>query len=199
MRQYHKDGFNRATASGDAWQCAKKMVGSFDGKNHSNFMRWDTLFPELSAEVDAFVRDAYFGGVNYSNNKGINGGGIRHYDIHNSYGSVMYWDRLPYGIPTITHSWDIEGPLYVADVRLKFKLREGLLPWFQFKNAADYLLEDWEYGTLVTETKFYHNMRLTSVDLCTLSDWYEIEVDPDYLPTFLIFKSIDGILRPYID
>lgn len=199
MRDYHKSGFTHATMSGDAFNCAKQMIGSSDGKQYPNYDRWDKLFPKLSYDLDAFCRRSYWGGINYSWNKGLNKGGIRHYDIHNSYGSVMYWDPMPIGVPTLTHRWPLNGVLFIADLRVKMKLREGLRPWYQFRNGIDNIIEGWDHGTLVTETKHYHNLSLTSVDLAILSDWYEIDFDENYEPTFAIFKSRAGILVPYID
>lgn len=70
MRDYHSRGFDRATMSGDAWQCMKQMIGSTDGKRHAEYRKWDDLFPQLPPELDAEIRKAYEGGENYSDNKG---------------------------------------------------------------------------------------------------------------------------------
>lgn len=185
--------------SGDAFNCAKQMIGSSDGKQYPDYDRWDKLFPKLSYELDSFCRIAYVGGVNFSANKGMNEGSILHYDIHNSYGSVMYWDPMPIGIPTLTHKWPLDGVLFIADLRMKLRIRDGLKPWFSFHNGLDDIIEGWEHGTLIEKTYHYHNMVLTSVDLAILSDWYDIDFDESYVPTFAIFKSRAGILVPYID
>lgn len=199
MRDSHKKGFTRATISGDAWACAKQMIGSSDGQRYKSYVAWDKYFPKLSLELDSRIRRAYFGGINYSWNKRINRGEISHYDIHNSYGAVMMWRPMPYGIPTETHNWPRSEQLFVADVRLKLKLKEGLMPFYQFKNGVDNILEGWEHGTLVTETKEWHTVSLTSVDLDILDDWYEITFDEEYEPTFYVFQSKEGLLQPYLD
>ena len=205
MRQLHdpknNGGFPRATLSGDAWACVKKMFSKGKGFQGENW-RWDYYFPKLSREVDDFVRGAYFGGINYSSNKGVNRAGalpIYHEDIHNSYGAVMMWDPLPFGVPVVTHSWPLEGVLYVADIEIRLKLRKGLKGWYQFKNGIDNILEGWPHGTIVEETKYYHRLRLTSIDLASLSDWYEVDINPEYEPTFMIFKSKSGIIKDYLD
>lgn len=199
MRNYHKGGFSRATMSGDAWSCAKRMIGSSDGKEHQTYKLWDKYFPKLPLSLDYEIRKAYFGGINYSWNKGINQGEISHYDIHNSYGAVMMWRPMPYGLPVETHDWPREDEHFVADVRIKLKLRDGLMPWYQFKNGVDNIIEGWDHGTLVRETEHYHNLSLTDVDLDVLDDWYEITFDDSYLPTFYIFRTIEGLLAPYLD
>lgn len=111
----------------------------------------------------------------------------------------MYADPLPFGIPTITHDWPDDYQLYVAELRVKYHLREGLKPWLTFKTGIDNLLEGWDYGTLIEETEQWHQVMLTSVDIATISQWYEIEIDDEFEPTFYIFKAKEGLLRPYID
>lgn len=199
MRGLHRKGYTRATLSGDAWACAREMIGSSDGQRHAGYKRWDKYFPKLTIELDSAFRPGYFGGVNYSANPGVHEGGIEHFDIHNSYGSVMMWARMPYGIPTETTDWPRETDLFIANVRIKLKLREGLRPWFQFKNGADNMIEGWEHGTLVTETKEFHTMTLSSVDLDVLDDWYEIEYDDEFPEVFWVFQSKEGLLAPYIE
>ena len=199
MRDLHRKGYTRATLSGDAWACAREMIGSSDGQRHASYLKWDKYFPRLSIALDSALRPGYFGGVNYSANPGTHEGGIVHFDIHNSYGSVMMWARMPYGIPTETEDWPRESDLFIANVRIKLKLREGLRPWFQFKNGTDNIIEGWEHGTLVTETKEFHVLTLSSVDLDILDDWYEIEFDDEFDERFWVFQSKEGLLAPYIE
>lgn len=111
----------------------------------------------------------------------------------------MMWRPMPYGIPVRTELWPHPDSLFVAKVRIKLKLREGLRPWFQFHNGLDNMLEEWDHGTLVEETKVYHTLTLTSVDLDILDDWYEVQFEESYQPTFWVFRSKSGLLQPYID
>lgn len=204
MLDLHARGFSKSTLSGDAWNCAKQMIGSDkDGKAYPENWTWNKNFPKLPIALDQRLRKGYFGGINYSSNWGRNDATeerpIWHEDINSSYPSTMYADPLPVGIPTMTHEWPDDYQLYVAEVKLKMTLKEGLRPWFQFKTAYDYIIEGWDYGTLVEQTYEWHEMTLTSVDLITLSQWYDLEFNEDYENTFFIFKSYTGLLAPYID
>ena len=61
------------------------------------------------------------------------------------------------------------------------------------------MIEGWESGSLIEDTMLWHEVVLTSVDLATISQWYEIEVDDDYDSVFYIYKTKSGFLVPYID
>lgn len=168
MRAYHERGFNRATMSSDAWNCMHMMIGSSDGKQHGRYLKWEKKFPTPTKERDRIYRQAYSGGVNYSDNKGLNSAKdlqIWHEDVHNMYGGVMYNDPLPYGVGVHSFVRPREGRLWIQRVRLKLKLREGLRPWFQFKNAIDNIIEGWEHGALVTKTEQWHDLTLCCVDI----------------------------------
>lgn len=213
MQRLHKGNgdmqFDRCTLSGDAWKITKDMIGTSDGKHHSNKnnWRWDRYFPRLPLALDRRVRKAYFGGINLSpiHNHGVlqstEERPIYHEDIHNSYGAVMMWKPLPIGLPRETHEFPADGILYIAEVRIKLHLKpeyEGN-GWYQFKNGVDNVLEGWEHGTIVTDTKEWHELSLTSIDLDLLEDWYDVEYDEWYKPSFLVFNDRTGILKPYID
>lgn len=205
MRKLHREGFFKATASGDAWSCCKRMIGADkEGKSYKDNYLWNKSFPILDVNLDKALRRGYFGGINLSFNQGTNVSSsedrpIYHEDIHNSYGSVMYADPLPYGQPTVTSEWPSDKHTYVAFIRCKLTLKEGLLPWLQFKSQVDNVIEGWDAGTLIEQTCEYHDMCLTSVDLRTISQWYEIELDEDYKSVFYVFLTKEGLLVPYIN
>lgn len=200
MRALHRQGFNRATLSGDAWACAKVMVGTSDGKDHGpDKWKWKYMMPRLSPELDATLRRGYWGGINISANQGVNRGHITHEDIHNSYGAVMRWDPMPYGRPAVIHEWPKDYSWWIGTFRLKFRLREELIPWYQFKNAVDCMAEMVPFGSLISETKVWHDLTMTSTDLAVLCDWYDVEVDDTAPMTFWIFNTMSGFLDPYID
>ena len=194
-RKLHAEGFSRATLSGDAWNCCKKMIGTSDGKSHgSDNWKWDYYFPRLNVDLDRTLRHGYSGGINISRHQGRNDAyvmnpdiagldmfmeerpqpiisedlPIKHYDIHNSYGKTLRDDFLPFGLPTYTEDWPPCRCLYVAKIRVKLTLKEGLIPWWQFKNGVDDVIEGWPHGTQVTQTYHWHDLTLTSVDLETL-------------------------------
>ena len=195
MRKLHEEGFSRATLSGDAWNCCKRMIGTSDGKTHgSDNWKWDYYFPKLQLSLDKTLRLGYAGGLNISRHQGRNDAyvmkpdmaaldlfmddvpetkisadlPIKHYDIHNSYGKTMHDDPLPFGIPTYTEDWPPCRTLFVAQIRLKMRLKEGLIPVWQFKNGVDNVIEGWEHGTQIVETYFWHDITITSYDLKTL-------------------------------
>lgn len=220
LHRHNKDGlkFDRATLSGDAWHIAKDMIGSVNGRTYHGKanLNWKRYFPRLSVEMDANIRKAYFGGINLSpaHNHGINyarphpGFGddmpIIHEDIHNSYGGVMSGIQgypLPYGEPTVMHEWPCDGMLYVAEVRIKLSIKPEYKgnEWFQFKNGIDNVIEGMEHGTPVSITNEWHELSLTNIDLDLIEDWYYVEYDPMYKPTFYVFASILGLLKPYLD
>lgn len=204
MRDTHRRGFSRATVSGDSWACVRAMIGTSDGKPHKTGTdwKWNYYFPRLNIDLDRRLRRGYSGGVNISRHKGINRGEMTHVDIHNSYGSVMYGcddEKMPFGIPTLTHEEPPERCRWIGEMRIKLKLKPGAIPWFSFKNGIDYIIEGWQYGTLIEETAHYHDMTLTDVDVKLLSEWYDIEHDPDFERTYFVFKTRVGLLRPYID
>lgn len=203
MRAYHEEGFDRSTMSGDAWQCLKQMVGTTDGKRHKDYFKWDDMFPQLSKALDSRIRKAYFGGQNFSANKGVNRAGrdglpIYHEDVHNMYGGVDFYDPLPVGIPLLTSKMPKDG-LYIRECRVKLHLKRGMPPVYQFKNGIDNILEGWEHGTLVTECKEWHDLSLTNIDIETFSMFYDFEFDESYPEQYLWFKSRTGVLTPYLE
>lgn len=205
MISLHKGQRTASTASGDAWQWAQRMIGvnPKTGKFNPTDKKWEWFFPHLDVELDQFLRHGYAGGLNISAHPGHNiataDRPIVHEDVHNMYGSVLMWDPLPIGYPTVSDKWPCDDFLYIAHVSIKLRLKEGMLPWFQFKEGVDNMMEGWPHGTIVEETYHWHEMILTSVDLTTLSHFYEIEFCPDFQPMFWVFKSKAGIFREYLE
>ena len=199
-RMHSKDGGSRdkSTASGDAWMLMKKFI-SGDKGHYKNDLKWEKYFPDIGTEQDMRFRRGYAGGLNISQFQGIHRGTITHEDVHSMYPTVMKYDPLPYGLPTMQFEPPRDGALYIVETRLKLRLKEGMFPWFQFKNAYDNLIEGWNHGTLVEETHQWHELTLTNVDLDVLMDWYDIEFDENYPHTFFVFLQKTGIFAGYID
>lgn len=197
MAKLHSSGRRKATASGDAWTAMKTYIAG--GKRYKDEYRWDHLFPHLTTDLDLRLRRGYCGGLNISMHRGKHDDVvITHEDVHSMYPTVMSYDPLPYGLPNVTLETPREGSLYIAEVRIKFQLKEGMFPWFQFKNAADYIMEDLPYGTPVEACWHWHEMTLTNVDLDIMADWYDIEYDPEYQPVYHVFLQKVGIFAGYI-
>lgn len=203
MNALHKVGKRKGTASGDAWQAMKTYVSG--GKSYKDPLRWKWLFPQLSTALDLRLRRSYCGGLNISNHKGRHEVGkegldaITHEDVHSMYPTVMSYDPLPYGEPSLIHWLPRDGALFIAEVRIKFQLKEGLFPWFQFKNGVDYLMEGIPFGTPVAAAWQWHELSLTNVDLDILMDWYDVEFDAEYPMNVHVFKSKIGVFAGYIE
>ena len=198
MDRMHQSGRSKSTASGDAWMLMKKFIAG-EGKNPKNDMWWKKYFPKLPTDLDLRLRRGYTGGLNISMHKGEHNGIITHEDVHSMYPTVMSYDPLPYGIPTMQFHCPRDGALYIVETRIKFALKDGMFPWFQFKNGLDYQIEGIEYGSLIEETREWHEMTLTNVDLDILMDWYDVEFDPDYPHIYFVFLQKIGIFAGYIE
>lgn len=188
MNLLHSEGRMRATASSDAWHFAREMIGR---------MSWDNYFPRLSARLDGELRHAYWGGLNVSEHQGYYEGVLTHEDVHSMYPTVMTYDLLPIGLPTLGK--EPSGDLWVRKCRLKLKLKEGMIAWFQFKDALDAEMEGLKTTTPVVETAFWHQMWISNIDIETVSKWYDIEFDPAYEDEYFNFKGETGIFAEYID
>ena len=201
MRQMHSKAGgsrNKATASGDAWMLMKRFIAG-EGQNTRTDLRWKKYFPKLSTDLDTHFRKGYWGGLNISMNIGEHHGVITHEDVHSMYPTVMSYDPLPYGLPTMQFHVPRDGALYIVDTRIKFRLKDGMFPWFQFKNGYDNQIEGVPHGTLIEETREWHEMTITNVDLDILMDWYDVEFDEDYPHTYYVFLQKVGIFAGYIE
>lgn len=195
MQQLHKDGNTKPTFSGDAWRNAQRMLNGSDMRTDND--NWNKYFPKLDREIDKALRSAYSGGLNISRHHGVNTGKITHADVNSMYPTVMYYDELPHGEPVYSRD-EPKSTLYVMKAKFKFKLKPGLIPWFAFKHGGEYLLEDMKIGTPITQTKMFHILTLTNVDIELLSKWYDLEIDTTGAE-YWSFKSSVGIFRNYID
>ena len=201
MQKLHSAGRRKATASGDAWQQMKRYIAG--DKRYKREFKWEHLFPHLTTDLDLRLRRAYCGGLNISMHPGRHDldecGAITHEDVHSMYPTVMSYDPLPYGVPTLSDHPPRDGALYIAEVRIRFQLKDGMFPWFQFKNGADYVMEGIPFGTPVEAAYQWHEMALTNVDLDIMSDWYDIEFDPEYQPAYHVFLQRTGVFAGYIE
>lgn len=199
MHRMHKAGRKKATASGDAYKTAKDFIAG--GHDYKRNLKWEWLFPQLPMDVDAHLRPAYFGGVNLSPpvHHGRTEGPITHVDVHSMYPSVMSFDPLPYGIPTFSLRKPRDGALYIAEVRVRFHLKDEMVPWLQFKMAIDNQMEGISQGDTIEETYQFHDMMLTNIDLETIGMFYDIEYDPEYPIIYWIFKQKVGVFKGYIE
>ena len=199
MQYQHRMGASKATTSGDAWKSAHEIIN--DGYNVRGDTKWDRYFPRLPYSLDHELRPAFWGGINISRHRGETvTGPITHLDRVSMYPSVMYFNELPHGEPIyIGNAVPDPDDLFIMKLRLRFRIKDGHIPWMMFKNGIDYAIEDLEAGTVVERCDHWHDMSMTSVDLETLHMDYDVEIDPDINTETWIFKSRVGIMRPYID
>ena len=207
MRHLHREGFRKATASGDTWHQAQEFLRRKRPKSkraYANNLKWDEYFPHIELDLDMFWRRGYAGGLNISMHQGCNVATadmpIVHEDVHNMYGGKMDKSPLPIGLPIVSdHPPTIPGMLYIVHTMIKLDLKDGMFPWYQFKNGYDNQIEGLKMGEPVIFTQEYHELILTNVDLELLAEWYNIEYDPDWEPVYWIFKSKTGIFTEYLD
>ena len=200
MAAQHKAGFKASTTSGDAWHDMHKVVNGPDARHGPT--KWDKLFPRMDHALYAELSKAYFGGINISMHRGERiDGPLTHEDRVSMYPSIMAGtegERLPYGMPIyIGGELPPDGELYISKVNIKLKLRDNRIPWFMFKSGVDYLYEELPFGTPIVETREWHLLTLTSVDLDNLALDYDVEIS-EVCETW-VFRSEVDILKPYVD
>ena len=202
MQKLHEQGYTHSTLSGDAWSEVKTILATDkNGKVHlNNNLKFQRYFPKLDIKLDLALREGYDGGINLSFNKGVNDeDDLIHADVKSMYPSVMMYDKLPYGKPTYTLNKPVEGALYVVKANVKFKLKEGKIPWYHFKHLVDNSIEGLEMNAPVIKCKEWHYLTLTNYDIENLSLSYDIEYDESIDKQYWVFKSRIGILKEYIE
>lgn len=219
MQQLHDQGSTRATASGDTFASLQRYIKG--EKSYKNSWMWEKLFPHLPVDLDARLRKAYVGGLNISpfENHGwtvtqqspfydqVVRGDLRghacdcitHGDVHNMYGAVMADDPLPYGLPTLTYTKPSESSLYIAEVRIRFEIKDGKVPYYAFKSSLDYCQEGLKAGEPVEWCGEWHELSMTNIDLELLEQFYDVEHDPEYPVCYWVFKQRTGVFKEYID
>ena len=208
MMETHANGFDKATTSGDAFKTAKDMHSEkveklYGWKSKDKRVRWTNMFPKITRELDAHLRLAYLGGINLSNNRGLIVSTperpIRHFDVVSMYSSVMKYDTLPYGLPTVSFEPPLTDSLYVRKFKAKIHIKDGMTPWYRFNLMVDYVPEGLKHSEPVKTCKEFHIFTLTNVDIESLEKFYHIEYDDDFVSTYHIFKSNVGWFSEYID
>ena len=188
LEYYYANGMTGMTNASDAMKAYKKIVTDTGYKRY---------FPVLNKEIDDFIRRSYKGGFCYLNPKFKDRflTKIYTYDVKSMYPSVMRYCMLPYGIPEMyegEYKFDSEMPLYIQEVRVDCKLKEGRIPSIQTKSFMSLKLKYLEdtNGKMMT-------LVLTSLDLERLLDDYEI-FDIVYVKG-LKFAQTNLLFKDYVD
>lgn len=162
----YDEGMTYITSASDSFNKYKESLGH-------NFAY---LFPQVSMEVDNFIRASYRGGVCQVNpkykDKEVTIDNV--YDVNSMYPHQMCSKVLPYGKPVYfkgRYKQDIQYPLYIQRIAVNFKLKEGMLPTilrndvYGWGNDSAYLYDSDDFEIELT---------LTSIDLELMWKHYDI-------------------------
>ena len=188
MKDLYKEGMTCLTASADAIKSFKKSIGGLD--------MFNLIYPQLSLEVDDFIRKAYTGGVCMvaPKYKGVELHNVYCYDVNSMYPSVMLQELLPYGAPVYykgKYEEDKAFPLYIQHLKVCMKVKDGKYPSVMrrvmFRVNNEYI-ED----TGVDMVELY----LAKPDYELMLNQYDI-LDIEYLDGYK-FKGSNKIFEKYI-
>ncbi len=186
LRTVISSGMTNLTVASDSMREYKSTIGrkSFTAR-----------FPVLSPDVDAFIREAYRGGYTYADDRFR---GRLHetrgvvLDVNSLYPYVMYYRKIPYGIPSYFTGTPPEGKLSIFSVTFKAKIKPKHIPIIQVKRNI--MFGGTEYLYKIDEPVTMH---VTNVDWQLFNEHYDITV-----LTFnggYSFKGREGMFDDYID
>lgn len=184
--QYAK-GMEKLTSSGDAMNLYQHIVGKY----------FRIIYPELTLEVDDFIRESYRGGVCQVNEKfksKIIDTPVYCYDVNSMYPAMMTQKPLPYGTPlyyTGKYKPTKSYPLYIQRIQVCCEVKQNHRPTILLKSA---IFGDNAY--LYTTENTLLELTLTSVDLNLLFEHYII-YDIRYLDGFM-FRASDSLFKAYV-
>lgn len=182
-----KQGLNKMTIASDALDSFKKMTPQFR-----------KIYPKLSKEVDADIRQSYKGGFTYVSEKyaGVEVGEGVVLDVNSLYPSRMKLENLPFGEPIAfegKYESDAIYDLYVQKLSCIFEVKPDKIPSIQIKHSMSFMPNEYiksSGGEIVT-------LCLTNPDLELFFEQYNVEVI-EWQGGYK-FKSINGVFNKYID
>lgn len=189
MREMIEDGFTKLTASSNAFNDLKEVMGK------DKFNYW---FPVLTEEFDKRVRKSYKGGWTYLKDKfreTMVGKGIV-LDVNSLYPYVMREKMLPYGKPKRfkgEYKVDENYPLYIVTLNCHFDIKDKHLPTLQLKNNLAFIPTQY----LTTSGEEEVTLTLTNVDLKLFLDHYHV-TDIEYFGGYK-FKASNEIFKEFVD
>lgn len=186
------EGLDRPTLAGCALKYAKILC------NLTVPFAWMDIFPPLHPEIYDLMKQAYYGGENFSAGKMKITDDVKHYDVTSLYPSVMMYDPLPEGRIFKVRKDQIEGRQYVEVFRGRLHLKPRGLPWYKFKMASDAIPEGITPSDPVEDCSQFHDFVLSSVDIEQLEIDYDVERDGP--SEYYIFEGETvGRFKPYLD
>ena len=212
MYESFKDGSYVSCEAFKNFDNAEIKGNKESAKNLNNL--FESVFPQISLQLDSFIRRSYFGGIVYKNSELVDSleGDICGlvYDVNSLYPSVMRARLLPYGFP-LSFNGDYnksdidkkEYPLYFQEIRVKkFCIKHGFIPNVQIRNSQNF------NGTVYAKSNKYIdfdglekyeecNFVFSNIQLEYFLKSYDVE-GLDYIRG-IAFKGSYGIFDRYID
>ena len=212
MYESFKDGSYVSCEAFKNFDNAEIKGNKESAKNLNNL--FESVFPQISLQLDSFIRRSYFGGIVYKNSELVDSleGDICGlvYDVNSLYPSVMRARLLPYGFP-LSFNGDYnksdidkkEYPLYFQEIRVKkFHIKHGFIPNVQIRNSQNF------NGTVYAKSNKYIdfdgiekyeecNFVFSNIQLKYFLKSYDVE-GLDYIRG-IAFKGSYGIFDRYID
>ena len=212
MYESFKDGSYVSCEAFKNFDNAEIKGNKESAKNLNNL--FESVFPQISLQLDSFIRRSYFGGIVYKNSELVDSleGDICGlvYDVNSLYPSVMRARLLPYGLP-LSFNGDYnksdidkkEYPLYFQEIRVKkFHIKHGFIPNVQIRNSQNF------NGTVYAKSNKYIdfdglekyeecNFVFSNIQLEYFLKSYDVE-GIDYIRG-VAFKGSYGIFDRYID
>ena len=212
MYESFKDGSYVSCEAFKNFDNAEIKWNKESAKNLNNL--FESVFPQISLQLDSFIRRSYFGGIVYKNSELVDSlegyiSGLV-YDVNSLYPSVMRARLLPYGLP-LSFNGDYnksdidkkEYPLYFQEIRVKkFHIKHGFIPNVQIRNSQNF------NGTVYAKSNKYIdfdglekyeecNFVFSNIQLEYFLKSYDVE-GLDYIRG-IAFKGSYGIFDRYID
>mgnify|MGYP002521288658 CR=1 FL=1 len=199
LLQLEAEGFTKMTCASDSFYHWKLSLQSNNAKARHlkpdvNYRRF---FPELSLEVDDYIRKAYRGGWTYVNPRYQDKilYNLQVWDINSMYPSKMRNKYLPVGEPTFFTGkpQPTKYQCYICRVLISFEIKKDHLPCIQVKNSWCFNPTEYITSSNNCEIELY----LTNIDLNLIFKQYDVK-SIKYLDGYYFRKS-KGYFTNFID
>ncbi len=158
---------------------------------------FDTWFPVLDSDTDAYIRKSYKGGWCYLNPKyqDLILSNVFQYDVNSLYPYEMRTKAFPYGQGIKITDWEdlqsYNNHAWFVRIKVSFHLKDRCFPWIQTAHDI-YSVED-----KLVSTSDPIELTLTKMDLRLLFDTYNIDYF-EFLDA-IVFEMKTGMFNTYID
>lgn len=197
LNKLHKEGHNKMTIGANAFKEFIKM------KFKDNWLKFKDMFPNVSQDIEDYIRNAYRGGWVYANEDYVGDfvsevEGIT-LDVNSLFPYVMKTCWLPYGEPKYfegKYEYNRSFPLYLQKIKIKgFRIKDNKVPMIpngeMNREETGYISYS---GEILGAPKI---LTLTNVELELLLDSYEID-DIEYIDGYM-FRPCVGTFDQYIN